>query len=251
VKSSLSAQRGSAFATAFTLIELLVVIAIIAILAAMLLPALSRAKGKAQDISCISNLRQLSLAWISYVEDSNAWMPPNPGGGTGGAPPGSWVLGNAQTDINTTNIQNGVLFTYTPNPGVYHCPRDRAKAQGATLPRLRSYSLDGFLGLQVHLTRFSQMISPPPTLVFLFIDEDEQSIEDGTFGTSRYPDNHWINLPADRHNQGVNLSYADGRVVKLKWQSPKRFTDWNQATANASDLTDLQTLQQHVPDSDP
>jgi prepilin-type N-terminal cleavage/methylation domain-containing protein/prepilin-type processing-associated H-X9-DG protein len=248
---SISAQEKPGFGTAFTLIELLVVIAIIVILAALLLPALSTAKAKAQSVRCISNLKQLTVAWVAYVEEANGVMPLNTGGGVGGGAPGCWVLGNAQTDLDTTNIQNGTLYAFTPNPGVYRCPADRATATGSKQPRVRSYSLDGFLGLSVHLTKFNQMVSPPPAVIFLFVDEDEQSIEDGTFGTSRAPDNHWINLPADRHNRAMNLSYTDGHVSRMRWRYPKKFTAWNQAAANADDLADLQTLQQHVPDADP
>jgi prepilin-type processing-associated H-X9-DG protein len=231
------------------LIELLVVIAIIAILAAMLLPALSRAKSKAWDINCRSNLKQMTLGWLTYPDDNDGQLPYNNGGAPFGAPPGFWVLGIAPTDINTTNIEAGTIYSYVGNPRVYKCPADRSLVAGSTLPRVRSYSIEGLLGAPapIHLTLFKQMISPGPSGVFVALDENETSIEDGTFGIDRDPYSEWINLPSDRHNRAANLSFGDGHVDRFRFLWPKVFVSYDQLASPAEDMQDLRRLQQMLP----
>lgn len=140
----------------FTLIELLVVIAIIAILASMLLPALAKAKLKAQGISCLGNLKQLQLAWQVYADDNGDLMPSNIDAAQNGIErtlPGSWVLGNAQIDTNRTNIESGMLFPYTRSVAVYRCPADRSLTRGQQKqPRLRSYALQNSLTASSRIT---------------------------------------------------------------------------------------------------
>jgi prepilin-type N-terminal cleavage/methylation domain-containing protein/prepilin-type processing-associated H-X9-DG protein len=254
----------------FTLIELLVVIAIIAILAALLVPALSRAKGKAQAISCLNNLSQLQKAWFMYVQDHNDSLPPNfeTSGGLGAlaaiSTPGSWVIGNTQSDTNTDNLANGTLFKYVGASGVYRCPTDKSTVAGhPDLQRARSFSLNWWLNtwgydgienprsLLQDKTKYAQLVSPPPVDVFVCIDENEQSIGDGAFlvTSDKSPEpTLWWSQPSDRHNQGCNLSFADGHAQAWHWKAPKRYTGPLQTTSGAADREDLYRLKGAIPD---
>jgi prepilin-type N-terminal cleavage/methylation domain-containing protein len=262
---------------AFTLIELLVVIAIISILAAMLLPALDKAKSKGQSISCISNLRQLQEAWLMYVHDHNDCMPPNINRNVDSpnaqALPGSWVVGNAHLDTNTINLQQGVLFYYLLNAGVFRCPSDKSTVSGhPELPRTRSYSLSVWMNSDADPAQYgpqnpstdplikiklSSFTVPPASQMFGFMDEHELSISHGIMivPTPAYiPDpTTWFSLPSDRHSQGCSISFADGRGEHIKWGWPKRFRSHGQPVASRAedsqqlDRQDLLRLQHYVP----
>ena len=267
----------SEIARAFTVVELLVVTAIIAILAALLLPAATRAKAQGQSISCLSNLKQLQAGWLMYVHDNHDALPPNNSAKSGFIQSGvsnawgnSWVWGDAQRDTNSANIEHGVIFPEVGSPAVYRCPADRSTVIGRPgLRRLRSYSANPWLNahiesgdlqpgvndLSINLRKFSQILRPPPTKIFVFIDEHEQSIGDGLFGipsqwVAGVPYNWWgASMPADRHNQGCNLSFADGHVEHYHWLSPKKgMSPGNvQGPANSQDLKDLERLQDLIP----
>jgi prepilin-type N-terminal cleavage/methylation domain-containing protein/prepilin-type processing-associated H-X9-DG protein len=248
----------------FTLIELLVVIAIIAVLAAMLLPALSKAKTRAQMIACGSNLKQLQTGWLMYVPDNNDALPPDISGTNGQALPGSWTVGNAQMDTTVSNLQSGVLFKYVTSPGVFRCPADRALVRGTSnLLRTRSYSLSVWLNGDLSQAGFpnfrpgawpyikwksSQILNP--TEILAFTEEHEQSIDDAAMEIINPLDgsgntNQWLDLPSDRHNQGCTLSFADGHVRLWHWRYAKKFTAHFQSAA--SDLPDLRQLQAWLP----
>ena len=215
-------------AAAFTLIELLVVIAIIAILAGMLLPALSRAKGKAQGIGCLNHLKQLTLCWAMYTDDHRGWLPPNEASGEISLP-GSWIEGDAKTDRTTTNIQKGVLFPYNTSVAIYHCPADRSKVtRFPNLLRTRSYAMGTGLAhynpslIPNPVYREADITDPAPSRASVFLCEDEWSIQNGALGILP-PDNpafYWWNLPASRHNRGGVLSFADGHAELWRWVDP-------------------------------
>jgi prepilin-type N-terminal cleavage/methylation domain-containing protein/prepilin-type processing-associated H-X9-DG protein len=239
---------------AFTLIELLVVMAVIAILAALLLPALSRSKAQAKTIECLSNLKQLQTAWQAYIGDGGDITPPNMYDGE--SMPGSWVVGNAKFDRTTANIQSGVLFPYVKSARVHHCPTDTSTVQGEPgLVRFRSYSMDAQFNADPNangvgpfpITKLSQLKSA--SLIFLFLDENESSIDDGDFGIYPYPSEQWLNLVSDRHEQGANLTFVDGHAERWRWRWPKIFVAYYQQAANPRDLLDLRQLQDSIPNT--
>jgi prepilin-type N-terminal cleavage/methylation domain-containing protein/prepilin-type processing-associated H-X9-DG protein len=245
-----SAQDKRGAPNAFTLIELLVVIAIIAILAGLLLPALARAKDKAQGIKCLGNLKQLQLCWQMYPDDNVGRLPPqNPGYNLQGdlsLLTGSWVLGNTQDDLTSTNIEQGVLYPYNRSLGIYHCPADKSTVIGNKgLLRTRSYSLNWYLGVDpnVHYSpriklRYSQIVSPGPSQVYAFIDEDDLGINDGTF-FSPEEWGMWGDLPSARHALGCNSSFADGHAEHWRLRWPYKQSG---PPKNLADKQDLQQL---------
>jgi prepilin-type N-terminal cleavage/methylation domain-containing protein len=219
----------------FTLIELLVVIAIIAILASMLLPALARAKRKAQGVQCVSNLKQLQIGWHLYAGDFNDFMVPN-------APLGSttdktWCYGSTEgwhiEDGNTNLVlyRSSIMAPFMGNQlGVYRCPADNIPSDNGQ--RLRTYSMQSQMGnlYTYDLTRaynanyaafikaseLGSRLQPVDAIVFL--EENMCSMNDGYLqvnnGTPVFPD-----VPGSYHIWSCGMSYADGHAELHKWRT--------------------------------
>lgn len=260
-------------ARAFSLIELLVVIAIIGILSALLLPALSKAKSRAQNIACLNNLKQLELCLHFYIGDFNDHFVPNNSVAVftdGTNLPLATIAGlswlpdsDAATEYSPSNIINGLLYQYNRSLPIYHCPSDQSTlvtATGLSLPqpRWRSYnmsqSVNGYPQGDPEYypyipawTKFTEVRQPAPCNLFVLIDENSDTEEDAEFGSPPvgspyfYP-NQWWDMPSDRHNQAGNLSFADGHVEHWKWVYPKVAYELGQNVA-PQEMPDYQRIQ--------
>lgn len=275
--SSLSHPWGSRARCAFTLIELLVVIAIIAILAAMILPALAKAKQKTQGIQCMNNLRQLTIAWILYSGDFNDKLAPN--GGIGSIAlsmtdpninNGNWVHGVMGTQygspVSNTDpnlVKAGSLFPYSKNVGIYKCPADKktVTVAGVQMPTSRSMSMNAWLNPispfsaspQIY-KRQSDIVRPSPVNCWVFIDEcsgingGTGTINDGFFVCENFDGYQfqWIDCPASYHNNAGGISFADGHAEIKKWRDPAVLAQPNAPffSPGQSPVADLNWLQE-------
>ena len=233
-------RRNGSTGAAFTLIELLVVIAIIAILAAMLLPALSKAKQKAQGIKCLSNNRQFMIGWTMYSTDNNDRICPTVGTASTGLP--DWCGGSrmdiAGNDVDPNPLMQGLLWPFIKSLPLYKCPADPRMGQGVPRkPTVRSMSMNAWMnpggappdgiGLSASGRSFRKQTDIGsginPSTCWVILDENDKTINDGWFvvsssGTVGPNNNTWVDCPGSYHNKACGIAFADTHAEIKKWR---------------------------------
>jgi prepilin-type processing-associated H-X9-DG protein len=228
------------------------------------LPGLARARRQAEGAACLNHLRQLNLAlqmyagdhadvlpannWVYYVDDMSPLSRAD-----------SWAPGLAPVDRTASNLAAGLLFPYLRQPAVYRCPADRARVTSTNgepaVPRTRSYNLSQSVNCDLVMNRdgapmtyrkLTQITDPPPAELLTFLDVHEDTILDSMFGMplpGEQWDGRWFDVPANRHSQGGNLSFADGRAERRRWRHPKAAELFFQPVANDADRADFLSVQ--------
>lgn len=255
----------------FTLVELLVVVAIVAVIAALLMPALANSKLKAQGLFCLKNLRQLQIAWSMYADEHQDTLPGVIGGSTPG--PGVWVSGwqdfsSSPDNTNTlylTDPRFSQLAPYEMTASTFRCPADHSMVTiyGRAYPRVRSMSMNCWMNYvgtvpigqdQFRVFRKSSDITdPPPAKAWVFLDEREDSINDGLFVTNlkgRGKLAKIVDYPASYHNRAAGIAFADGHAEIKRWFDRRttpalRTSQLIQLDVPSPDNPDVDWLQSH------
>lgn len=265
----------------FTLLELLVVIALIAVLAALLLPALSKAKGRAQGITSLSNTRQLGLAVVFYANDHEDRMPYNLGGNASRstvAPKSelNWVNNIMTWELDSDNTNTATITEASLGPyvskvtSIYRSPSDnvlsKVQREAGWTARIRSYSMNAMVGNAGNLSDAATGINtnnpgyvqffkmgtiPKPWDIFVFVEEHPDSINDGYF-LNRAAHREWVDLPASYHDGAAAFSFADGHSRLKRWMEPSTKVQARPDTANLpkdikkDQATDFNWVTEHM-----